>query len=87
MAVAERVYQVLHRVRFDGTIGRQGSQVEPTGESLDEVRALSGHEAGGLMSSSRDEDGTEEQVAERAQFGVWSRGVFFSLGEPAPDWG
>ena len=31
--------------------------------------------------------GTEEQVAERTQFGVWSRGAFFSLGEPAPDWG
>ena len=31
--------------------------------------------------------GTEEQVAQRTQFGVWSRGAFFSLGEPAPDWG
>jgi hypothetical protein len=30
--------------------------------------------------------GTEEQVATRTQFGVWSGGVFFSLGEPAPDW-
>src|SRR6516164_5909781 len=27
--------------------------------------------------------GTEEQVAKRTQFGVWSRGAFFSLGEPA----
>jgi hypothetical protein len=31
--------------------------------------------------------GTEEQVGERTQFGVWSKGAFFSLGEPAPDWG
>jgi uncharacterized protein len=31
--------------------------------------------------------GTEEQVGKRTQFGVWSRRTFFSLGEPAPDWG
>jgi len=31
--------------------------------------------------------GVEEQVAKRTQFGVWSRGAFFSLGEPEPDWG
>ena len=30
--------------------------------------------------------GTEEPVGETTQFGVWSRGVFFRLGEPAPDW-
>jgi uncharacterized protein len=33
------------------------------------------------------EIGTEEQVESRRQFGVWSKGAFFSLGEPAPDWG
>jgi len=31
--------------------------------------------------------GTEEQAGKRTQFGVWSRRTFFSLGEPAPDWG
>jgi hypothetical protein len=30
--------------------------------------------------------GTEEPIGEATQFGVWSRGVFFRLGEPAPDW-
>jgi hypothetical protein len=30
--------------------------------------------------------GTEEPSGETTQFGVWSRGVFFRLGEPAPDW-
>ena len=30
--------------------------------------------------------GTEEPIGETAQFGVWSRGIFFRLGEPAPDW-
>ena len=30
--------------------------------------------------------GTEEPIGETTQFGVWSRGVFFRLGEPAPDW-
>ena len=29
--------------------------------------------------------GTEEPVGETTQFGVWSRGVFFRLGEPAAD--
>jgi hypothetical protein len=29
--------------------------------------------------------GTEEPIGETAQFGVWSRGKFFRLGEPAPD--
>ena len=29
--------------------------------------------------------GQEEQVAETTQFGVWSRGMFFRLGEPGPD--
>ena len=29
--------------------------------------------------------GTEEPIGETTQFGVWSRGVFFRLGEPAPD--
>ena len=28
----------------------------------------------------------EEPIREAMQFGVWSRGVFFRLGEPAPDW-
>ncbi|MBV9816085.1 MAG: DUF1285 domain-containing protein [Alphaproteobacteria bacterium] len=31
--------------------------------------------------------GTEQQVGTRTQFGVWSRGAFFSLGESTPDWG
>jgi hypothetical protein len=31
--------------------------------------------------------GIEEQVAEATQFGVWSDGVFFRLGDPGPDWG
>jgi hypothetical protein len=30
--------------------------------------------------------GTEEQVGNSKQFGVWSRGAFFSLGALAPDW-
>lgn len=30
--------------------------------------------------------GTEEPIGETTQFGVWSRGVFFRLGELAPDW-
>jgi hypothetical protein len=30
--------------------------------------------------------GTEEPIGETTQFGVWSSGVFFRLGEPAPDW-
>jgi uncharacterized protein len=30
--------------------------------------------------------GTEERIGKTTQFGVWSRGVFFRLGEPAPDW-
>jgi hypothetical protein len=30
--------------------------------------------------------GTEELIGETTQFGVWSRGIFFRLGEPAPDW-
>jgi hypothetical protein len=30
--------------------------------------------------------GTEQQTGRRTQFGVWSRGAFFSLGEPTPDW-
>ena len=29
--------------------------------------------------------GTEEPVGETTQFGVWSKGKFFRLGEPAPD--
>ena len=29
--------------------------------------------------------GTEEPIGETAQFGVWSRGEFFRLGEPAPE--
>jgi hypothetical protein len=32
--------------------------------------------------------GTEEPIGETSQFGVWSRGRFFRLGEPGPDcWG
>lgn len=30
--------------------------------------------------------GTEEPIGEATRFGVWSGGVFFRLGEPAPDW-
>jgi len=30
--------------------------------------------------------GTEERVEGATQFGVWSKGAFFRLGEPAPDW-
>ena len=29
--------------------------------------------------------GTEELIGKTTQFGVWSRGVFFRLGEPAPE--
>lgn len=30
--------------------------------------------------------GTEEQVGDASLFGVWSKGMFFPLGEPGPDW-
>ena len=30
--------------------------------------------------------GTEEQVGNAIGFGVWSKGIFFRLGEPGPDW-
>jgi hypothetical protein len=30
--------------------------------------------------------GIEEQVGDTTRFGVWSKGMFFSLGEPGPDW-
>jgi hypothetical protein len=30
--------------------------------------------------------GTEERVEDATQFGVWSRGEFFRLGDPGPDW-
>jgi len=30
--------------------------------------------------------GKEEPIEETSQFGVWSRGRFFRLGEPDPDW-
>jgi hypothetical protein len=30
--------------------------------------------------------GTEEQVGGTTQFGVWSRDMFFCLGQPGPDW-
>jgi len=30
--------------------------------------------------------GTEEQVESTIQFGVWSKGMFFTLGTPGPDW-
>ena len=30
--------------------------------------------------------GTEEQVGNAIEFGVWSKGIFFRLGEPGPDW-
>jgi hypothetical protein len=30
--------------------------------------------------------GREEQISDRTSFGVWSRGMFFRLGEPGADW-
>jgi uncharacterized protein len=30
--------------------------------------------------------GAEEEIAGANQFGVWSNGAFFSLGDPGPDW-
>ena len=30
--------------------------------------------------------GREEHVGDMTQFGVWSRGMFFRLGDPGPDW-
>jgi uncharacterized protein len=30
--------------------------------------------------------GSEQRVADAAQFGVWSTGAFFRLGDPGPDW-
>lgn len=30
--------------------------------------------------------GDEERIADAAQFGVWSNGIFFRLGDPGPDW-
>jgi uncharacterized protein len=30
--------------------------------------------------------GKEERIGDTTQFGVWSRGMFFRLGEPGPDW-
>ena len=30
--------------------------------------------------------GTEEKIEGAVQFGVWSKGAFFRLGEPGPDW-
>jgi hypothetical protein len=30
--------------------------------------------------------GIEEQVGDTTRFGVWSRAMFFPLGEPGPDW-
>jgi uncharacterized protein len=30
--------------------------------------------------------GREEHIEQTTQFGVWSRGRFFRLGEPGPDW-
>ena len=30
--------------------------------------------------------GTEEEIAGANQFGVWSNGAFFRLGDPGPDW-
>jgi uncharacterized protein len=30
--------------------------------------------------------GREERVEDTTQFGVWSRGMFFRLGTPGPDW-
>jgi hypothetical protein len=32
------------------------------------------------------EHGREEPIGETSQFGVWSRGRFFQLGEPGPGW-
>jgi uncharacterized protein len=32
------------------------------------------------------EFGTEEEIAGASQFGVWSNGAFFRLGNPGPDW-
>ncbi len=28
----------------------------------------------------------KNKVRDTAQFGVWSKGMFFRLGEPGPDW-
>ena len=30
--------------------------------------------------------GDEERIADAAQFGVWSNGILFRLGDPGPDW-
>jgi hypothetical protein len=30
--------------------------------------------------------GKPEPIGETSQFGVWSRGRFFRLGDPGPDW-
>jgi hypothetical protein len=30
--------------------------------------------------------GGEERIADSRQFGVWSAGMFFELGDPGPDW-
>jgi uncharacterized protein len=30
--------------------------------------------------------GTEERLGDTSEFGVWSKGTFFRLGEPGPDW-
>ena len=30
--------------------------------------------------------GSEERIENTAQFGVWSKGMFFGLGTPGPDW-
>jgi hypothetical protein len=30
--------------------------------------------------------GTEEPIGATSQFGVWSKGRFFQLGDPGPDW-
>jgi hypothetical protein len=32
------------------------------------------------------ERGEEERIGDTIQFGVWSRGMFFQLGQPGPDW-
>jgi uncharacterized protein len=32
------------------------------------------------------EHGIEEQVGDKIEFGVWSRGMFFRLGDVGPDW-
>jgi uncharacterized protein len=29
---------------------------------------------------------TEERIGDTTQFGIWSKSVFFKLGEPGPDW-